>query len=99
MIRYLILLILCLSLSACAQFSGGAVYKYQYTTPDGKDVNLKVESTREVDEGVEVAIDPETGKVKVRTGAMTSGPNNTQVLVNSLVEAFMKAAQAGAIAK
>ena len=94
MMKWLIVVGLCVCLGACAPFSGGAIYRYEYQTPDGKIVNLKVESTREVDEGVVVTIDPETGKVKVKTGAMAAGANNTQILLESMIRAFMQTLQA-----
>ena len=90
--------LLCLSLCACGPaFSGGAHYSYQYSTPDGKIVNLDVKSNRDVESGVEVNIDPETGKVNVTTGAMTGGPNNTKVMLETLIKAFIDALQASAM--
>ncbi len=97
--KKVILTIACVvCLAACSPpFSGGATYLYKYRTPDGKTIDMEVKSTREIDEGVEVNIDPETGKVNVVTGAVTNGPNNTQAFINALVNAFLVAMKSVAV--
>ncbi len=93
MMRLLSLLSICVLISGCASFSGGATYRYTFTSANST-TEIKVDSNREVQDGLVFHVDPKTGAVDVQTGGLGNGPNNTEVFLKALIQALIETAKA-----
>lgn len=87
------LIAISLLLAGCASFSGGATYHYTFQSANST-TEIKVDSNREVEDGLVFHIDPKTGAVDVQTGGLGNGPNNTEVFLKALIQALVETAKA-----
>jgi len=71
-------------LSGCAYFSGGADYTYEYQDGTGRLTKLTVHSTRKIQKGISLKLDPETGAVQLKAGGVGPGENSNRYLFQFL---------------
>jgi len=88
-----ILLMLCCGLMCCGctTLSGGATYHYKLQNAEGKSVELEVHTNRQVADQLQFKMNPETGEVKVKTGGISSGPDETSKIIEAVVKAVISA--------